>query len=85
MTKFILLNDAATRVAEADIPLKLRGVQDWIERHPGLSMKIGDRRVIGAGALDLILDGQSLDNVAAKMRELNTGSPPDKGSTSGRE
>ena len=70
MSKFLLLSDAAARVTAAGIPISERGVRGWAERHPAISVRIGARRAIHIDALEMILDGVPLREVATRM--LNT-------------
>jgi hypothetical protein len=72
MSKFTLLNDAAARVTAAGIPITKRGVRGWTERYRDLSARVGGRRAIRSEALDLILTGKSLRDVAAMMRARST-------------
>ena len=52
---FRSLRETAERVNEAGVPIKLRGVQGWVERHPDISWKIAGRRRIPDAAIDLIV------------------------------
>ena len=50
------------------MPLKERGAQTWAAKYPDLTVKIAGRRAFRAEAIDLILSGIPIDEVAALMR-----------------
>ena len=66
--QFLLIPDTAKAVTEAGVPLKERGARIWAAKYPEITAKIGGRRVFRAEALDMILDGTPIEEVAALMR-----------------
>jgi hypothetical protein len=78
MSNFVFLRDAAARVSGAGVPITTRGVRGWAERHPCMKLKIGGRVGIHRAALELILAGTPLPDVAAKMREQHTDPATDR-------
>ena len=66
--QFLLIPDTAKAVTEAGVPLKERGARTWAEKYPDLTVKIAGRRAFRAEAIDLILSGMPIADVAALMR-----------------
>ena len=66
--QFLLIPDTAKAVTEAGVPLKERGARTWAEKYPDLTVKIAGRRAFRAEAIDLILSGMPIGEVAEIMR-----------------
>ena len=66
--QFLLIPDTAKAVTEAGVPLKKRGARTWAAKYPELTVKIAGRRAFRTEAIDLILSGMPIDEVATLMR-----------------
>jgi hypothetical protein len=70
VTTYLTWEDAAQRITAAGVPTRPRTVQRWAEIHPGLAVKIAGRCRIYPEAVELILNGVPLADVALRMRAL---------------
>ena len=66
--QLLLISETARRMSDAGVPLKVRGARTWAEKYPDLTVKIAGRRAFRAEAIDLILSGMPIADVAALMR-----------------
>src|SRR6478609_6182492 len=76
---FLTSEAVAAALREQGIPCTDRTPSEWARRWPGISLKVGGKRVFPQGIVPLLLNGVPFRDIPARLANQSSSAPTDSG------